>query len=76
MVRAISAATVKPDIFVNVSGISHYKPDTNFIYNENSPVSEYDFMSKLCIEWEKAATLPKDVSTRSVAKIYFECSSS
>lgn len=67
MVRAISTAKVKPDIFVNVSGISHYRPDKNCIYTENSPVSDYDFMSKLCIEWEKAATLPTDACTRSVA---------
>lgn len=71
MVRAISAATVKPDIFVNISGISHYKPDPNCIYTENSSVSDYDFMSKLCIEWENAAKLPTDASTRSVSYTIF-----
>lgn len=66
MVRAILTATVKPEIFVNVSGISHYRPDQNCVYTESSPVSDYDFMSKLCIEWEKSATLPTDASTRTV----------
>ncbi|XP_058064407.1 epimerase family protein SDR39U1 [Anopheles bellator] len=54
--RAIERATIKPSVFVNISGVSHYASGTHK-HTEASKVSEYDFMSRLCIEWEKAAEL-------------------
>lgn len=43
-----------------------YKPDEKKVYTEDDPLEEYDYMSKLCIAWEKAATISKDVGVRSV----------
>lgn len=53
-------------MFVNISGVSNYKPNPSRVYNEDDKCDEYDYMSKLCIEWEKAATLPKELGVRNV----------
>lgn len=66
IVRAIQHASNKPEVFINISGVSNYKPHEKKVYTEDDPSEEYDFMSKLCIEWEKAATLSKDVGVRNV----------
>lgn len=66
LVRAITAAEKKPLVFVNLSGVSNYKPSEEKVYTEEDSGEEYDFMSKLCIEWEKAATISKDVEVRNV----------
>lgn len=66
LTNAIQKASQKPDVFVNVSGISLYKPNDTKIYTEDDNGEEYDFMSKLCLEWEKAATLPEEKSLRQV----------
>lgn len=57
IVRAIKASAVKPEVFVSISGVSNYKPDDKKIYTEEDAGEDYDFMSKLCVEWEKAATV-------------------
>ena len=57
--RAIENAKVKPKVFVNISGVSHYRPGLKE-QTESDQVEEYDFMSHLCIEWEKAANLSQD----------------
>ncbi|XP_055842366.1 epimerase family protein SDR39U1 [Episyrphus balteatus] len=64
LVKAIQSS---PDVksFVNISGVSHYKTDGR-VYSENDPVEAFDFMSRLCLEWEKAATIPEGVNCRSV----------
>lgn len=66
IVKAIKASTVKPDVFVNISGVSHYKPNDKKIYTEDDAGEDYDFMSKLCMEWEKAATISSDAGVRNV----------
>ncbi|XP_053678343.1 epimerase family protein SDR39U1 [Anopheles nili] len=63
--RAIEKATVKPCVFVNISGVSHYIPG-NDSYTELSIVKDYDFMSRLCIEWERAANLSNNSICRVV----------
>ncbi|XP_022905686.2 epimerase family protein SDR39U1 [Onthophagus taurus] len=55
--RAIAESKVKPGSFVTISGVGIYKPDNNEVYTEESKTYEFDFFSKLCIEWEKAAKL-------------------
>nr|XP_019542159.1 epimerase family protein SDR39U1-like [Aedes albopictus]XP_019555604.2 epimerase family protein SDR39U1 [Aedes albopictus]XP_029719429.1 epimerase family protein SDR39U1-like [Aedes albopictus] len=54
--RAIEKATVKPRVFVSICGVSHYAPGPQ-LHTEESKTVEFDFMSRLCIEWEKAANL-------------------
>lgn len=66
LLKAIQKAPEKPDVFINVSGISLYKPNDSKIYTEDDKGEEYDFMSKLCLEWEKAATLPEAKDLRQV----------
>lgn len=53
-------------MFVNISGVSNYKPDEKKIYTEDDPGEDYDYMSKLCMEWEKVATLSKEIGVRNV----------
>jgi uncharacterized protein (TIGR01777 family) len=66
LVKAISEANKKPEVFVNISGVSNYKPDEKKVYTEDDAGEDYDYMSKLCMEWEKAATISKDVAVRTV----------
>lgn len=54
---SIENATNKPNVFINISGVSLYRPDDHKIYNENDTGQTFDYMSNLCVEWEKAATL-------------------
>ncbi|XP_055386010.1 epimerase family protein SDR39U1 [Condylostylus longicornis] len=54
------------DAFINISGVSLYKPSSSKTYNENHLGESFDFMSKLCIEWEKAATIPENENCRSI----------
>ncbi|XP_055615540.1 epimerase family protein SDR39U1 [Toxorhynchites rutilus septentrionalis] len=65
--RAIERATVKPRAFVSIVGVSHYPagPQPN---TEESKTVEFDFMSRLCVEWEKAANL-SDNSICRVSKV-------
>ncbi|GJQ84174.1 hypothetical protein Trydic_g2850 [Trypoxylus dichotomus] len=66
LAKAIIDAKDKPAVFVTISGVGIYKPDNHTIYSESVSVSEFDFFSKLCLEWENAAKLPSDASTRQV----------
>ncbi|CRK91661.1 CLUMA_CG005311, isoform A [Clunio marinus] len=66
IVRAIQSAKEKPEVFVNISGVSNYKPNEKKIYTEDDASEDYDFMSKLCNEWEKAATIDKEAGVRTV----------
>lgn len=50
----------KPSVFVTISGVGIYKPDEVKEYTEESECQEYDFFSKLCNNWEKAAILDTD----------------
>ena len=56
----------RPEIFINISGVSCYKPDENKVYTEEDKIESYDYMSELCIAWEKAATIDKDTGCRNV----------
>lgn len=60
---AITKAGKKPQAFVNVSGVSLYRPSAEKIYTENDEGENYDYMSNLCLHWEKAAHLPPTEST-------------
>ncbi|XP_071451162.1 epimerase family protein SDR39U1 [Hetaerina americana] len=57
---AICSADSKPSVFVTVSGVGYYKPSLNEEYTEDSSGGNFDFLSKLCTEWENAAKLPCD----------------
>lgn len=56
LVRAIAQEPEKKVVFVNISGVSLYPADGKE-YDEDAPgVVPIDYMSRLCVEWEKAAT--------------------
>jgi uncharacterized protein len=63
LVKAISSASQenKPKVFVNLSGVANYRPNENKIYTEDDPGEKYDYLSELCIEWEKAANIEKSI---------------
>lgn len=46
--------------FVNLVGVSHYRPSDRKCYNENDGTDGFDYMSRLCLEWEKAAQLSEE----------------
>lgn len=73
LVRAIDAAPQRPDVFVNVSGVSIYPAD-DVVYTESSaPLPEYDFMSKLCHHWEESANLPANVLAAGTRCVKIRC---
>ncbi|CAH0546419.1 unnamed protein product [Brassicogethes aeneus] len=61
LAEAIAKAPKRPKVFVAISGVGAYKPNDKE-YTESSILENFDFFSKLCIEWEKAACLPKEVT--------------
>ncbi|XP_031345027.1 epimerase family protein SDR39U1 isoform X3 [Photinus pyralis] len=60
--KAIVDATDKPKSFVAISGVGIYEPGTSKEYVEDDVTSEFDYFSKLGIEWEKAAKLPEYIT--------------
>ncbi|XP_022222112.1 epimerase family protein SDR39U1 [Drosophila obscura] len=52
-----NALTAAPQVtsFVNLCGVSHYKPSASKVYTEDDKVESYDYMSRLCVAWEEAA---------------------
>uniref|UniRef100_A0A2C9JMW9 DUF1731 domain-containing protein n=1 Tax=Biomphalaria glabrata TaxID=6526 RepID=A0A2C9JMW9_BIOGL len=64
--QAIMSATKPPKVFVSLSGIGFYKDDLHKEYTENDQCEPYNFLSELTKEWEEAAKLPDNSSTRSV----------
>lgn len=65
-VKAISTASSKPDVFVNISGVSGYKPSNDKVYTELDNGENYDYMSNLCMHWENAADFPEGETIRLV----------
>lgn len=66
LANAINSATEKPNVFVLMTGVGIYQPNTDTQYTEEHCIEEFDFLSKLCVNWEKAACLEKDSSCRQV----------
>lgn len=65
LAKAIACSEIKPQVFVTVSGVGIYNPCSDEVYDEYSSIGEpFDFLSKLAIEWEKAAALPSEAGVR------------
>ncbi|KAK9502875.1 hypothetical protein O3M35_011566 [Rhynocoris fuscipes] len=65
--KAIINAKEKPKVYATISGVGIYKPGGLECYDEFSQVGpSFDFLSKLALEWEKAATLPPEIGVRNV----------
>lgn len=63
---AIIKAPFKPKVFISISGVGIYEPSQTTEYNEGSHGESFDFLSKLCQEWESAAKLPAHLGVRQV----------
>lgn len=63
-VSYISEMKTPPKVFATISGVACYEPSPTAVYTEDSPIHEFDFMSKLVIDWEAAAKLPENLATR------------
>lgn len=64
LVKAITRCPpTSVDTYINICGVSHYKPDVDKIYTESDEVNGFDYMSNLCLHWEKAAMLPDSVGS-------------
>ncbi|XP_043199490.1 epimerase family protein SDR39U1-like isoform X2 [Amphibalanus amphitrite] len=66
LAEVISAAPVKPNVFVSISGVGFYEPSETAEYNEESAGGEADYMGRLCTAWEEAARGVEDAGVRSV----------
>lgn len=62
---ADAVQSTKAAVFATISGVACYKPDDT-VYTEENKCESYDFLSKLCHDWEAAAQLPKDCNVRQV----------
>ncbi|CAB3383752.1 Hypothetical predicted protein [Cloeon dipterum] len=66
LAEAIDKASAKPEVFITVSGVGYYKPSETEVYNEHSPGGDFDYLSKLCTDWEAAAKLGHSADVRQV----------
>lgn len=66
LVQAIIRAPVKPKVFISISGVGIYQPSQTAEYSEDSQGESFDFLSRLCHEWENAAKLPANLGVRQV----------
>lgn len=66
LAKAITATKKRPNVFITISGVGIYRPCGDMEYTEDSRNEEYDFLSKLCHEWEAAAKIPVDANVRQV----------
>lgn len=64
LVSYITQAKTPPKVFASISGVAGYKPSPTEVYTEDNPAQDFDFLSKLVIDWEAAAKLPENVKTR------------
>jgi uncharacterized protein len=64
LVRALTAASVKPAVFVSSSGINYYgaHPATERVDESFGPGD--DFLAQLCIEWEAASQKARELGIR------------
>jgi uncharacterized protein len=58
LVSAIEAATRRPKVFLQISGINHYGMHGDGIADESTPAAE-DYLAQLTVKWE-AATQPME----------------
>lgn len=66
LAKAIINSESKPNAFVVLTGVGIYEPSSTKEYLEETQINEYDFLSKMCHEWEKSAKLPSSVLCRQV----------
>lgn len=66
MAQVIQESDIKPSCFVVSSGVGFYPPSNTEEYSEDGPGGDFDFLSRLCKDWEEAAQLPDELNVRTV----------
>ncbi|XP_042219737.1 epimerase family protein SDR39U1-like isoform X2 [Homarus americanus] len=66
LAEAIQHSSTKPKVFVSASGVGYYPPSQDEVFTEDGPGGDFDFLSRLCSDWESAADLPSDLGVRTV----------
>ncbi|KAL5021654.1 hypothetical protein ScPMuIL_000809 [Solemya velum] len=66
MAEMIKKARNPPKVFVTMSGVGYYEPSPTAEYTESSTGGDFDFLSRLCTDWESAGSLPDDMAVRRV----------
>lgn len=66
LAHAIIKAPFEPKVFISISGVGIYQPSQTTEYSEDSHGESFDFLSRLCQEWENAAKLPAHLGVRQV----------
>lgn len=66
LAAAIDLAEEKPSAFILMSGVGIYQPSETEEYTEKSISTEFDYLSKMCHHWEKAAALSDNTFCRQV----------
>jgi uncharacterized protein (TIGR01777 family) len=65
IVASLNGLDPKPKVFVNASAVGYYGPVTNGEVPETSPAGK-DFVSDLCVEWERSAQAATELGIRVV----------
>lgn len=65
LVAAIGKAKVKPKFLLNASAVGYYGPHGNESLTEESGPGD-DFLSRLCVAWEKEAAKAEDYGLRAI----------
>jgi uncharacterized protein len=65
LVAAVRAATAPPPIFVSGSAVGYYGPLGDDVATEDTPPGS-DFLARVCVQWEAAATGAASARTRLV----------
>lgn len=63
---AIRQSSKPPKVFISISGVGFYPPHPDLEYTEDSPGGDFDFLSKLCQQWENAIQVGPQTRTLAV----------
>ncbi|KAI0235163.1 Epimerase family protein SDR39U1 [Lamellibrachia satsuma] len=66
LAEAIQTCDKPPKVWISASAIGYYPPSETAKYTEDSLCKPVDFLSQLCVDWERAAKLAASVSVRHV----------
>jgi uncharacterized protein len=66
LVSAIQAASRRPKVFLQISGINHYGLRGEGIADESTPAAD-DYLAQLTVQWEAATQPVEDLGVRRVA---------
>jgi uncharacterized protein len=63
VMEAIRAASQKPEVLVQISGVGYYGPSGDRILTEEAPLGN-DFLARVCFEWEASTAGARQLGVR------------